>query len=124
MLIIRLIHHPPAHLYGSLTPKYPDMSIPSVQIPEHIDKLLNAVKRQCHMGQAKLYAEWQNTNVRPKLILYAGLVITASLWLGAAFLSRRRARKPHLTTRPNTPNLEKHSPYKAVDRTPGGILAS
>jgi hypothetical protein len=92
----------------------------SVRSRKHAEQLVETVQHQCHTIRTKLNIAWQDTNTRPKFTIYVGLAIVTILWLAVTVLHWLRNRKRQTSTRPSTPNLEKHSPFKATKRTPGG----
>lgn len=55
----------------------------------------------------------------PKHLLYGILGLATLVWVGAILLRRLRRRRSEVAV-PNTPNLEKQSPFKAAAREPGG----
>ena len=98
------------------------MSASITRCQRHAEELVNVVQNQCYAVQTKLYTAWQDKNARPKLTLYAGLVLVTSIWLAVTILLRLRIQKRQLTIPPSTPNPEKRSPFKQADRKPGGNL--
>lgn len=98
------------------------MSHPLSQSQKHAEQLVHTVQHQCHTALASLQRTWEDRSARPKLLLYVGLTILASLWLGATLILRLRTRQRQLEKPPSTPDLEKRSPFKATERKPGGTL--
>jgi hypothetical protein len=88
----------------------------------HAEQAIEAVHHQCHTVLAKFNTALQNETVRPRHTIYIALVGIMSMWLVLSFITRLRPRMRQSTTRPSTPNLEKRSPFKTVDREPGGTL--
>ncbi|KAF2031917.1 hypothetical protein EK21DRAFT_99437 [Setomelanomma holmii] len=58
-------------------------------------------------------------NLHPKAALYTGLLFVTCIWLAITVTRHFRTRTRNQITPPSTPNLEKRSPFKALDRPPG-----
>src|SRR5690348_12381330 len=100
------------------------MSVLLARSSQHAGMIVKAVHSQCHIAQAKLHTVLQDETIRPKHTLYVVLACLTSAWLALIFITRLRHRTRQSTTRPSTPNLEKHSSFKAADRKPGGMLST
>jgi hypothetical protein len=69
-------------------------------------------------AQVHFTTVFQRPDVRPKAALYTVLLLVTLFWLATTLTCYFRARR---LTPPNTPNLEKRSPFKAPERPFGGI---
>jgi hypothetical protein len=94
------------------------------RMAKHVEQLHHNVRVHCSTAQTHLIKAQtnltnilQNANIPLKAVLYAILILITSTWLAITFIRRRRS----CLTPPNTPNLEKRSPFRAPDRPPGGM---
>ncbi|KAH7080650.1 Alg9-like mannosyltransferase family-domain-containing protein [Paraphoma chrysanthemicola] len=128
--------------WGSLIPRYHEinsvddtgrtvtMSTLTPRLAKHVDTLREAarlhcteferiLRQHCHTAKFHLDPVLKHVNVHPKAALYASLLLFTCTWLLVTVTRRLRTRARSRITPPNTPNLEKRSPFKAPDRPPG-----
>lgn len=92
------------------------------QTQKHAEISIDAIQQQCNTVFANFQRMWENKSTGPKTIVYTGIAILASVWLAATLISRLRSRQRRLHTIPSTPDLEKRSLSRAIEREPGGTL--
>lgn len=68
-----------------------------------------------------LNATLEEANIDPQHLLYGLFAFITICWALSVGVRRLRSKKE--ATRPNTPDLEKRSPFKAPAREPGGRVA-
>ncbi|KAF1832426.1 hypothetical protein BDW02DRAFT_554848 [Decorospora gaudefroyi] len=74
-------------------------------------------QHHCTKAHSKLNTTLKNTGIQPKAALYAFLLFITFIWLIITITRYLRAHKQN--SRPNTPNLEKRSAFKAPERPLG-----
>ncbi|KAF1939583.1 hypothetical protein EJ02DRAFT_504697 [Clathrospora elynae] len=95
------------------------MSTLGPRFAEHARHLARTARHHCINVQAKINTAIQHVDINPKAALYAGLLFMTCVWLAITITNRMRHGKRNSTTRPNTPNLERRTPFKAAERPPG-----
>jgi|SRR5690242_1421889 len=89
---------------------------------KHAEISIDAIQQQCNTVSANFQRIWEDKSTGTKSKVYTGIVILASVWLAATLVFRLRSRQRRLNTIPSTPDLEKRSPFRAIERKPGGTL--
>ena len=117
------------HVFLAVLDLEPSSKMSSHRYPrvEHsVNEVQHWVRRHCATAQAKLDATLQQANttmqesdLEPKHLLYSVLALLTLAWTTSVLARRLFARKTPVS-RPNTPDLEKRSPFKAPAREPGG----
>jgi hypothetical protein len=95
------------------------MSSLAPHIAAHARHLTREARHHCTKAQAEFKTILNDAAIQPRAALYAGLLFVTCVWLAIAVTQHMRNRK-HNSAHPNTPNLEKRSPFKAPDRPFGG----
>lgn len=67
---------------------------------------------------AKLSTTYRKANLNGKSLLYGAVFTVTLIWMLSVVARRLYARKA--IVRPGTPDVEKRSPLKALEREPGG----
>lgn len=89
-------------------------------VRQHCAELERAIHLHCDKAQTNLNTALKHADIHPKAALYAGLLLVTCIWLSVTLTCHLRTRARNQVTPPDTPNLEKRSPFKAPDRPPGG----
>jgi hypothetical protein len=103
------------------------MAILSARFVEQVEQLHQTIQHHCHTAQTQLSKAQAGLNtavhdldIHPKVAIYSGLFIVTIFWVASAITHQLRNRLRNRDASPNTPNLEKRSPFRAPDRPPGG----